>query len=68
MARRLVAGTVWINRRVGVDPLVPFGGAKPPALGGSLDAKGYSISRKAVPSLPFAQGFRASRRWVPVLG
>jgi acyl-CoA reductase-like NAD-dependent aldehyde dehydrogenase len=33
MARRLVAGTVWINRHVGVDPLVPFGGAKSSGIG-----------------------------------
>ncbi|WP_029050210.1 aldehyde dehydrogenase family protein [Cupriavidus sp. amp6] len=33
VARQLVAGTVWINRHVGVDPLVPFGGAKESGLG-----------------------------------
>ncbi|RAR59248.1 acyl-CoA reductase-like NAD-dependent aldehyde dehydrogenase [Paraburkholderia unamae] len=33
MARQLVAGTVWINRHVGVDPLVPFGGAKSSGIG-----------------------------------
>ncbi|RYG12057.1 MAG: aldehyde dehydrogenase family protein [Burkholderiales bacterium] len=33
LARRLVAGTVWINRHVGVDPEVPFGGAKESGIG-----------------------------------
>lgn len=33
LARRLEAGTVWINRHVGADPEVPFGGAKESGLG-----------------------------------
>jgi acyl-CoA reductase-like NAD-dependent aldehyde dehydrogenase len=33
VARRLTAGTVWVNRHVGVDPLVPFGGAKESGVG-----------------------------------
>lgn len=33
MARRLRAGTVWINRHVGADPGVPFGGLKSSGIG-----------------------------------
>lgn len=33
VARRLEAGTVWINRHVGADPEVPFGGAKESGIG-----------------------------------
>lgn len=40
VARRLVAGTVWINRHVGVDPLVPFGGAKQSGLGRQFGREG----------------------------
>ena len=28
IAARIQAGTVWINSHGGIDPLVPFGGAK----------------------------------------
>lgn len=33
LARRLHTGTVWINRHVGADPEVPFGGAKESGIG-----------------------------------
>lgn len=33
VASKLVAGTVWVNRHVGVDTNVPFGGAKQSGLG-----------------------------------
>ncbi|MFL9957705.1 aldehyde dehydrogenase family protein [Paraburkholderia nemoris] len=40
VASGLVAGTVWINRHVGVDPLVPFGGMKESGLGRQFGKEG----------------------------
>ncbi|MFL9943788.1 aldehyde dehydrogenase family protein [Paraburkholderia graminis] len=40
VAAGLVAGTVWINRHVGVDPLVPFGGTKESGLGRQFGKEG----------------------------
>jgi acyl-CoA reductase-like NAD-dependent aldehyde dehydrogenase len=45
VARRLVAGTVWINRHVGVDPQVPFGGAKASGIGQQFGLAGLAILR-----------------------
>ena len=42
VAARLDAGTVWINRHVGVDPLVPFGGAKQSGVGREYGAQGLA--------------------------
>src|SRR5690606_41655680 len=33
VASRLEAGTVWVNRHIGVDANVPFGGAKQSGIG-----------------------------------
>ncbi|TFY99825.1 aldehyde dehydrogenase family protein [Ramlibacter rhizophilus] len=44
VASRLHAGTVWVNRHVGADPLAPFGGAKQSGVGrqyGLTGLKGY---------------------------
>nr|WP_315593223.1 aldehyde dehydrogenase family protein [uncultured Cupriavidus sp.] len=40
VARQLDAGTVWINRHVGVDPLVPFGGNKESGIGRQFGREG----------------------------
>ena len=42
VAAQLDAGTVWINRHVGVDPLVPFGGAKQSGVGREYGAQGLA--------------------------
>lgn len=36
VARRVTAGTIWINQHVALDPAVPFRGAKQSGLGGEL--------------------------------
>jgi len=40
VAAKLNAGTVWINRHVGVDPLVPFGGTKESGVGRQFGKEG----------------------------
>ena len=35
VATRLDAGTVWINSRGGMHPMIPFGGSRSPATGSS---------------------------------
>lgn len=40
MARRLRAGTVWINRHVGADPGIPFGGLKSSGIGCQFGRQG----------------------------
>lgn len=40
VARELAAGTVWINRHVGADPEVPFGGLKSSGIGCQFGARG----------------------------
>ncbi|WLE64244.1 aldehyde dehydrogenase family protein (plasmid) [Burkholderia plantarii] len=40
VASDLIAGTVWVNRHVGVDPLVPFGGVKESGLGRQFGKEG----------------------------
>src|SRR5690606_22876880 len=40
IANRLEAGTVWVNRHVGVDANVPFGGAKQSGLGCEYGVEG----------------------------
>lgn len=40
IAAKLIAGTVWINRHVGVDPLVPFGGTRESGLGRQFGKEG----------------------------
>jgi len=40
VARCLEVGTVWINRHVGVDPFIPFGGAKESGLGRQFGRQG----------------------------
>jgi acyl-CoA reductase-like NAD-dependent aldehyde dehydrogenase len=40
VAAKLNTGTVWINRHVGVDPLVPFGGTKESGVGRQFGREG----------------------------
>lgn len=40
VAARLEAGTVWINRHIGVDARVPFGGAKQSGMGSEYGIEG----------------------------
>lgn len=42
IAVRLEAGTAWVNRHVGVDAMVPFGGAKQSGVGREFGVQGLS--------------------------
>jgi acyl-CoA reductase-like NAD-dependent aldehyde dehydrogenase len=52
IATRLQAGTVWINSRGGIDPRVPFGGAKHSGYGLEFGVEGL----KAVSIPPVISG------------
>jgi len=56
VARRLVGGSLWINRHAGVDADIPFGGMRQSGLGresGLAGLLGYTELRTlAVPTLP----------------
>lgn len=40
VARRIEAGTVWINKHGAINPLVPFGGTKQSGYGHEFGAHG----------------------------
>lgn len=48
VAGRLHAGMVWVNRHMGADPLVPFGGAKQSGIGRQYGRKGLQGYMEAV--------------------